>query len=59
MALPRTIVSRDNTHVQGQAKINALIDADMSLVFNGEMSVDAALKDLKTKGDEYIAADLK
>lgn len=59
MALPRTIISRDNTHVQGQAKINELINADMSLVFNGEMSVDAALKDLKTKGDQFIAADLK
>ncbi len=59
MALPRTIISRDNTHVQGQAKINELINADMTRVFNGEMSVDAALKDLKTKGDQFIAADLK
>jgi len=59
MALPRTLVSRDNTHIEGQAKINDLIKANMSLVFNGEMSVDAALKDLKTKGDQYIAADLK
>jgi multiple sugar transport system substrate-binding protein len=59
MALPRTIVSRDNTHVQGQAKINELINATMSRVFNGEMSVDAALKELKTKGDQFILADLK
>jgi multiple sugar transport system substrate-binding protein len=59
MALPRTLVSKDNTRIQGQAKINDLIKADMSLVFNGEMTPDAALKDLKTKGDQYIAADLK
>jgi multiple sugar transport system substrate-binding protein len=59
MALPRTLISRDNTHIEGQAKINDLIKSAMSLVFNGEMSVDAALKDLKTKGDQYIAADLK
>ncbi len=59
MLLPREIVSLDNTHIQGQAKINQQINADMSLVFNGEMSVDAALKDLQTKGDQFIAADLK
>lgn len=59
MGLPRTLISRDNTHVQGQAKINDLIIADMSRVFNGEMGVDDALKDLKTKGDQFIAADLK
>ncbi len=59
MAMPRTLVSRDNTHIAGQAKINDLIKANMSLVFNGEMSVDAALKDLKAKGDQFIAADLK
>jgi hypothetical protein len=53
------LISRDNTISQGYAKINALIDADMSLVFNGEMSVDMALKDLKIKGDQYIAEDLK
>jgi multiple sugar transport system substrate-binding protein len=59
MALPRTVINRDNTIFQGQAKINALLNANMSLVFNGEMSVDTALKDLKTKGDQYIAEDLK
>jgi multiple sugar transport system substrate-binding protein len=59
MPLPRTLISKDNSVIQGQAKINDLIKADMSLVFNGEMTVDAALKDLKTKGDQYIADDLK
>jgi len=59
MGLPRTIISRDNTHLEGQAKINDLINANISLVFNGEMTVDAALKDLKTKGDQFIAADMK
>ena len=59
MLLPREIVSLDNTHIQGQAKINQEINADMTLVFDGEMSVNAALKDLQTKGDQYIAADLK
>ena len=59
MALPRTLVSRDNTIIQGQAKINDLINANMSMVFNGEMSVDAALRDLKTKGDQYITEDLR
>ena len=59
MALPRTLVSRDNTVIQGQARINDLINANMSMVFNGEMSVDAALRDLKTKGDQYIAEDLR
>ncbi|MCL2320422.1 MAG: extracellular solute-binding protein [Treponema sp.] len=59
MALPRTLISRDMTIIQGQAKINDLITADLTMVFNGEMTVDAALKDLKTKGDQYIAADLK
>ncbi|HUX50379.1 MAG TPA: hypothetical protein VMW73_06245 [Spirochaetia bacterium] len=58
MLLPRELISKDNTHIQGQAKINELINSDMTLVFNGEMSVDAALKDLKTKGDQYIAADM-
>lgn len=59
MALPRDLVTKDNTVVQGQAKINDLVKANMSLVFNGEMTVDAALKDLKVKGDQYIAEDLK
>ncbi len=59
MLLPRKLVSRDNPIIQGQGKINDLILANMSLVFNGEMSVDDALADLKTKGDEFIAADLK
>jgi multiple sugar transport system substrate-binding protein len=59
MALPRTIISRDNTIVQGQAKINDLIAAVATRVFNGEMTVDAALKELKTKGDQFILADLK
>ena len=30
----------------------------MALVFNGEMSVDEALADLKTKGDQYIQEDM-
>jgi multiple sugar transport system substrate-binding protein len=59
MALPRTLISKDNSHIEGQAKINDLIKADMSLVFNGEMSVSAALADLKAKGDQYIAEDSK
>jgi multiple sugar transport system substrate-binding protein len=59
MALPRTIISLDNTHVEGQAKINDLIRANMSRVFNGEMTVDAALRDLKAKGDQYITEDLR
>jgi multiple sugar transport system substrate-binding protein len=59
MALPRTLISRDNTRVEGQAKINDLISANMSRVFNGEMTVDEALRDLKTKGDQYIAEDLR
>ena len=59
MALPRTIVSRDNTHLEGQAKINDLINANISLVFNGEMTVRDALKDLKQKGDKFIEADMK
>ena len=59
MLLPRKMVNRDNPIIQGQGKINDLILADMSLVFNGEMSVDDALADLKTKGDEFITAELK
>jgi multiple sugar transport system substrate-binding protein len=59
MPLPRVMISKDNTIIQGQGKINELIKATMSLVFNGEMGVDAALKELKTKGDQYIADDLK
>ena len=59
MALPRTIISRDNTHIEGQAKINQLINAVMSRVFNGEIKPDEALKELKTKGDQYILEDMK
>jgi len=59
MELPRALVSTDNTILQGQGKINDLIIANVSLVFNGEMGVDQALQDLKTKGDQYIAEDLK
>lgn len=59
MLLPRKLVSTDNPIIQGQGKINDLILANMTLVFNGEMGVDAALADLKTKGDAFIAADLK
>jgi multiple sugar transport system substrate-binding protein len=59
MALPRTLISRDNTYVEGQSKINDLIRANMSRVFNGEMTIDEALRDLKAKGDQYIAEDLK
>ena len=54
----RTLITKDNTHVEGQVKINDLIQADMALVFNGEMSVDEALADLKTKGDQYIQEDM-
>ncbi len=59
MALPRTIISKDNTHIEGQAKINQLINATMSRVFNGEIKPDEALKELKTKGDQYILEDMK
>jgi multiple sugar transport system substrate-binding protein len=59
MALPRTLVSLDNTRIEGQAKINDLIRANTSRVFNGEMTVDEALRDLKAKGDQYIAEDLR
>jgi multiple sugar transport system substrate-binding protein len=59
MALPRTLVNKDNTRIEGQLKINDLILAVMSRVFNGEMSVDNALAELKTRGDQYIAEDLK
>ena len=59
MALDRKLVTKDDTHVEGQAKINDLIVSDMSLVFNGEMSVDDALADLKAKGDQYIKEDTK
>jgi multiple sugar transport system substrate-binding protein len=58
MALPRTLICRDITHIQGQVKINDLINSVMSRVFNGELGVNDALKELKTKGDGYIAADL-
>lgn len=58
-ALDRKLVTKDNTHLEGQAKINELIQADMSLVFNGEMSVEDALADLKAKGDQYIKDDTK
>lgn len=54
----RTLITKDNTHLEGQVKINDLIQADMALVFNGEMSVDDALADLKTKGDQYIQEDM-
>jgi multiple sugar transport system substrate-binding protein len=59
MALPRVLISRDNSVIQGNSKISDLIRADMSSVFNGEMGVDEALADLKTKGDQYIADDLR
>lgn len=59
MALSRKIISQDNTIVQGQGKINDLLKSNASLVFNGEMSVDECIADLKEKGDAYIAADLK
>jgi multiple sugar transport system substrate-binding protein len=58
MALPRDQVTRDNTVVQGQFKINELIDSDISLVFSDSMTVDEALADLKAKGDQYIQEDL-
>lgn len=58
MEQPRTLITKDNTHKEGQVKINDLIQADMALVFNGEMSVDEALADLKTKGDQYIQEDM-
>lgn len=59
MAQPRTLVTRDNTVVQGQFQINQLMLATTSRLFNGEITVDACLKELKTKGDQYIADDLK
>jgi multiple sugar transport system substrate-binding protein len=59
MRMPRTLVSLDNTINQGQAKINELIFTDMSKVFRGEMGVNEALIDLKVKGDQFIAEDLK
>lgn len=59
MAEDRTLITKDNTHLQGQAKINELIQSTMSLVFNGEMDVDTALNELKTKGDVAIKNDTK
>ncbi|MBZ4665991.1 extracellular solute-binding protein [Mahella sp.] len=59
MALPRDLVCEDNSVIQGQAVINELIKADISKVFNGEMSVDDCVKDLKSQGDAAIAKDLK
>ncbi|AEF80592.1 ABC transporter substrate-binding protein [Leadbettera azotonutricia] len=56
---PYTLINRDNTIVQGQQKINDLILANVSRLFNGELTVDAVLSDLKTKGDQYIADDMK
>ena len=58
ISLPRTLVSKDNTLIQGQAKITEVMDAVMTLVFNGEMSPEDALAELKTKADEGIKADL-
>jgi multiple sugar transport system substrate-binding protein len=58
MPMPRTLVTTDITVVQGQARILDLLRANSTLVFNGEMTVEAALRDLKTKGDQYIAEDL-
>ena len=58
MALPRDQVSKDNTIVQGQMKIKELINANIPMVFNGEMTVDEALADFKEKGDQFIADDL-
>ena len=52
-------ISRDNTITQGQGRIIDLMNSTMSLVFNGDMSVDAALRDLKTRGDQFIAEDLR
>lgn len=54
MAQERKLVTKDNTHIEGQAKINELVTANMTMLFNGEMSVDDALADLKEKGDQYI-----
>ncbi len=59
MAVDRDLVSEDNTIVQGQAEINELIKANISRVFNGEMSVDDCIKDFKTKGDAAVAKMLK
>jgi len=58
MLSDRDLVCEDNTIVQGQAEINDLIKANITKVFNGEMSVDECLADLKAKGDEYIAKAL-
>ncbi|QHQ59632.1 extracellular solute-binding protein [Anaerocolumna sedimenticola] len=58
MSEPRTLVSKDNTLIQGQAKITEVMDAVMTLVFNGEMSPDEGLAELKTKVDAAIKEDL-
>ena len=54
----RTLCATDNTIMAGQAKILEEANADVSLVFAGEMSVEDCLATMKAKGDEYIAADL-
>lgn len=58
MSEPRTLVSKDNTIIQGQTAINETMNAVMTLVFNGEMGVDEGLAELKTKVDAAIKEDL-
>lgn len=58
MLAPRTLVSRDNTIIQGQTAINETMISVMTMVFNGEMTVDEGLAELKTKADEAIKKDL-
>ncbi|WMJ86258.1 ABC transporter substrate-binding protein [Anaerocolumna sp. MB42-C2] len=58
MSEPRTLVSKDNTLIQGQATTTEVMDAVMTLVFNGEMGVEEGLAELKTKVDEAIKKDL-
>ena len=54
MARDRTLVSTDTTIRAGQVEINDIIDNCLTLVFNGEMSVDDALAKMKAEGDTAI-----
>lgn len=59
MNKPLALKSQDITYLYGQAKINELIKTNVTLVFNGELSVDECLQTLKTAGDKAIADDMK
>ncbi len=54
MGRDRTLVSNDTTIRAGQVEINDIIDNTLTLVFNGEMSVDDALAKMKSEGDTAI-----